>query len=665
VSLLLTSFARQGVRAGAAPPPFVSLPAVYREWESPTDDTARFSLPLPPNHGYTTADVRVFVSGVEQAIYIEELRGRHNDGTGGDGGARAFFVECDASAFTDADPAEIQLGNGTRGTTDLSASGRGSMAMLKAHYDNPRVILPTSAEYLCSTWATFHPLVPDAQKHPDDQTYAVTFRNTHIANYGVAWWAAPAGYSAYGGATNWYDMGWTAFAWWCETGDPQRWWEANRWTVYWFLTSSPPANDTTTAAGIHLNPENLNGQCASNLAEWRSMYIRESATAYLCIGYGQFWRNVNTRAMVGSMGTQGWYDSGVNIIGTGGGRFNMAIRCLPGMYGALIDATWIMPTGDWAGGNIRRQPTFTTDLPRIITAFNDAVLTTAGAGAYKAGYKGYRDGTDAMGELSNQPGSLGDFEQFQGSIPTQTLIDYYLNVHADSQILAMIRKNIEVLLNNMKEVTPGSGKYGAPYMATRYPGERRGAIEPPFDGGPYYRYVNTTTTAIDANTATLPASVTRTTAQMLNKKISFWWQSGGNQNPVRTITAYNDTTRVATFDTPLSPVPPTAAISCSVFTEVQADAIEQDGAIGNAADHMRILQFLVALYPTDVVNGKTITEWCNIMASTIAAMGADNIWATSGSTLGRWMVTQGCYFRVNGIPAGPSAIREPVIYGSA
>ena len=91
MSLLLMSYASRGVRQGAAPPSYQSLSAVYRTWGTPVDTTARFTIPLAPNHGYTTADVRVFYDGVEQAIHIEELRGRHNNGSGGDGGARAFF----------------------------------------------------------------------------------------------------------------------------------------------------------------------------------------------------------------------------------------------------------------------------------------------------------------------------------------------------------------------------------------------------------------------------------------------------------------------------------------------------------------------------------------------------------------------------------------------
>lgn len=647
------------------PPAVVTVAAAFRSWGTPVDNTARGSLPLPPNHGYALTQINLFRNGIEVPLHREWLRGRHNNGSGGDGGARAFFYECDTTEWSESDTYEWRLGV-ERTTTDLSPSGRGSMAMLRAHYNNPRVVLPTDAAYLCSTWAVFHPLVPDAQKHPNEQNWAVTFRNTHINNYGVAWWAAPSGFSIYGSAVNWYDMGWTAFAWWCETGDPDRWWEANRWTDYWFLPSTPPANDTTTAAGIHLNPENLPGQNASNLSEWRSMYIRESATAYLCIGYGQFWRNVNTRATVGSIGTQGWFNDGVNIINTGGGRANMAWRCLPPIYGALIDATWIMPTGDWGGGNVRRQPTYVTDLPRILAAFDDATLTEAGAGAYRAGYKGYRDGTQAMLEVGNQPGSLGDFEQFQGAIPTKTLIDYYLNIHADPRIPGWVRKNAETICFNLFP-HPVSGRIGAEYMATRTPARRKGAIEAPWNDGPYYPYISGgnaqawTTTQI-----TLAAAFNRPAGEVVGRFLGVWWQvSTTNHNYGREIIAYDNTTKIATLASAL-PVNPAGApwLQYAVFTTNESERIVAP-SITNALDHMRILQFCAALYPSDVVNGRTFAQWCDELGTQLANFGVTNEWATNGSTLGRWMETAGCYFRAVGVPAGPSAIREPVVHTGA
>jgi hypothetical protein len=668
VSLLLLSRPRVVASVASPPPepPSGAIAAVYRTWGSPVDSTARGTLPLAPNHGYGLNDIALFRNDVEVPIYREFLRGRHNNGTGGDGGARALYYECDTTGWTDGDVMEWRLGT-PKATTDLSGAGRGSMAMLRTHYDNPRVVLPTSATYLCSTWSVFHPLVPDAQKHPNEQAWAVTFRNTHITNYGVNWWAAPSGFSIYGDAVNWYDIGWTAFAWWCETGNPDRWWEANRWTNYWFLPSTPPANDTTTAAGIHLNPENLPGQITSNLSEWRSMYIRESATAYLCIGYGQFWRNVNVRTMVGSMGRQAWFDAGVNIIGTGGGRANMAWNCLPGIYGALIDATWMMPTGDWAGGNVRRQPTFATDLPRILTAFDDATITAGGGGAYRAGYKGYRDGTLAMTEVGNQPGSFGDWEQFQGAIPTKTLIDYYLNIHADPRIPSWVRTNAETICFNLF-TDPATNRVGAEYMATRTPAARKGAIEAPWDDGPYYEY----TAAGDATgwsltQITLPASFNRNPADIVGRFIGVWWQAPGtNYNYGREITAYDNTTKVVTLASAL-PVDPTGApwLQYKLFTTTLSESISTNLDIRNALDHMRILQFCAALYPTDVVNGRTFAQWCDEMGTQLAGFVATDRWATSGSTLGRWMETAGCYFRAVGVPSGPSAIREPIVHTSA
>jgi hypothetical protein len=44
----------------------LSLDAVYRTWGTPTDSTARFTIPLAPNHGFTTDDARVLIAAADR-----------------------------------------------------------------------------------------------------------------------------------------------------------------------------------------------------------------------------------------------------------------------------------------------------------------------------------------------------------------------------------------------------------------------------------------------------------------------------------------------------------------------------------------------------------------------------------------------------------------------
>jgi hypothetical protein len=638
---MLTSFARQGVRQG--PPSFVSLPSVYRTWGSPADSTARFTIPLPPNHSYTTADVRVFVSGVEQAIYIEELRGRHNDGTGGDGGARAFFVECDASAFTDADPAEIQLGNGTRGTTDLSASGRGSMAMLKTHFQNPRVVLCTDADYLCSAWVTFHPLVPESSIASDEVGWAVTQRKVMTAIV-----SNPSS----GGTSNQYDYAWSAFSWWCQSGDPNDWRYASL-AAQWWLVYSSPTTDGTSAGSIYLNPENIPGSLVWQPNETLSLMWRDHATAYLCTGYGQTWRNLH-QMCVQTIASNYWNQTPSAIIGSQGARFVFGRLLTPVMYGALVDATYIMPTGTYAGGFPRRTPTWTTDLPKVLDIIDNCKYDTS-AGSYRENYRGVRPTTDPSGELGNLPTSIGDQQTFQAAIPASAMIDYYLNVQADSRLPGWIKTNVAAALSSMVD---DSGTFKAYYMWTRYPGEWRGATESPFDGGNFVAYSTVIKhgVVIDSTTFELQSSDSVFVDDELNgMEIAMQATSGSGIIESRTITDYVAATRRATLDATITQ---TGTRAYLVFRDTGASRVTI--SYNNAADMARAVQFVAALWPNEVVNGKTYEEWREVFVTQGQSIGENN-----RSVMGRWFSTQGTAFTVAGVPSGPSAIREPVTYTSA
>jgi hypothetical protein len=666
---MLTSFARQGVRQG--PPAFVSLPAVYREWESPTDDTARFSLPLPPNHGYDTDDVRVFVGGVEQAIYIEELRGRHNNGNGGDGGARAFFVECDASAFTDADPAEIQLGNGTRGTTDLSASGRGQWEMVYANFQNPRTILCTDADYLCSAQPTLHPLVSDDEKDASDIAWAVTHRDLILSNSGTSGW--PNETPGADGGGNWYDLGANAFSWWAETGNPDYWWIAAQWCQRRFIYGCP-SNGGVTAGSQYLNPEGFNGS-GEGPAEWWSLMRREQASAYLCSGYGQFWRNV-CASSTQQIATAKWFAN--SRVTAGGGRFNVGTRMISSVYGAAIDATYLAPMGTWAGdGNAsftgdRRSVTYRDDLPKILTDM-DAEKYSAAAGAYRENFRGVAITTDPSLEIGNMPCSVGDQQAFQSVIPSNFLVDYYVLVKADFRIPGWVQTNVDSVLANLS-LNGVTGLWGANYMLSRTPKRRRGDIETPFDDSDelYVWEYNSRAAAVTSTTMQLNAATKFLADDEINgQRIIIRGTTGGNQ--ARTVTDYVASTRTVTFDTALTTVPTIGGGNEVEYLVTTTDPDDDDGltkyGYDNVADLMRSLQFVQAVYPTHTVNGKTYTEWLNIFraqhVTNVVDPGGSSVYQpNNGSVFGRWWDTKGCYFTRYGV-TGPSEIRESVIHGDA
>lgn len=645
MSLLMLS--RPRVVASAASS--TVLAAVYRTWGTPVDSTARGTLPLAPNHGYTTDDVALFRSGVEVPIYVEELRGRHNNGIGGDGGARAFYYECDTTDWTDGDVMEWRLGV-TRTTTDLSASGRGNMAMVRAHFDNPRVVLCTDASYLCTTRATFHPLVPESSILPADVPWAVTARKASQDPMNPA----------SGGTSNHYDLAWTAFSWWQQSGDPDDWWWANRAMAY-NMTYSSPVNTGTHSATVHLNPEGIAGSLINGANETRALMNRDLAASYVCIGYGQLWRNLNSIA-IQKIGSTVWNRALTddNFIGNAGARFSFGRNLTPVIYAAMVDCTYIMPTGEFSGGNPRRTPTWVTDVPRILDAIDDAKYDGS-LNAHWTNFRGVRPTTDPSNEAGNLPGGIGDQQTFQAAIPALALIDYYTEIHADSRIPGWVRANLDVLLKN-GQYDDVLDRWSWDYMLGRYTSQRRGAIAAPFSlGGDWVLTADGhsgTFTSLTSTSCVLSGTVNEVDGYFVGDTVVI--TSGGviSTAQYRVITGYSNSTRTISWTDPLSPFP-VSSPSGIVVSENAARAIPYSSFDG-AADWMRVLYFVQAFYPDESVNGLTYTQWLNAFRARAATLST-----TNRSVMGRYFNTQGVAFAVLGPPTGPSAIREPVLWESA
>jgi len=93
----------------------------------------------------TAKKLRVFVSGVEQAIYTEALNGRHPDGS-----VKVALIQF-VYTFTNPTSAEIRLGE-VRGTTDIAKQ------TLDTSPD--AFLFPTSPTFLCAATPLWRPLKP-------------------------------------------------------------------------------------------------------------------------------------------------------------------------------------------------------------------------------------------------------------------------------------------------------------------------------------------------------------------------------------------------------------------------------------------------------------------------------------------------------------------------
>ena len=432
MSLLLFGTANRIV-VGDGPASFETVAAVYRTWETPSDDTARFTLPLAPNNSYTTDDVALFKDGVEVPIYIEELRGRHNDGSGGDGGARAFFVECDATGWTDTDVLEWRLGT-TRTTTDLSASGRGASEITQAQMRNPRAVLITDPAYLCASWLTQQPLLPASQQTADETAFFDTLHDDSVETWVDVRWAQ---YNPVDGtidprwnldATAGYQVTRGYLSKWCRTGETEYWWR-----------------------GIRHAEASFSGYSANTVPaeQWSMMYFDWPIT-YAASGYEAMWFICGATTVASGGAAEGealWSSDEAtskskHISPSYGIRYNTRQK-----YAALQAACF-----DIKRTALSRQPTFATEMPWMIDSFEGTAFTR-GDLACLAGLIGM----DENATLEDPTA----FPIFQISVINAWLMDYYHNVEADARIPGLVKDNLDVLLGQMDDF---SGRKGTAYL---------------------------------------------------------------------------------------------------------------------------------------------------------------------------------------------------------
>jgi hypothetical protein len=168
-------------------------------------------IPLPPGalQASNVGEVQVWVEGVEQAVYVEALEGRHSDGS-----VRSILVQFDYT-LPDMTARSGQLALGTaRSTTDLSKTTPPSVPSA--------VALPSSPDYLVTTLLAGELLTeanstttPDIQAQSDDYSPIGDIQWGNLGNAALR-----------GGAQ--YEHPHTAYSQWLRSGDVTWWDRATR-----------------------------------------------------------------------------------------------------------------------------------------------------------------------------------------------------------------------------------------------------------------------------------------------------------------------------------------------------------------------------------------------------------------------------------------------------
>lgn len=423
----LVAVGRRARCKAVSPKPYSVVSAVVQRWDGASGSTLVSStIPFAPGAIPTTGDlafVRVWVDGVEQAIHLSALRGRHNDGS-----IRAALCQF-TYAIPNASPiaADVWIGDPRgRATADVPSA----TAVTASQVLNPRALVITDAEYLCASWITLQPLIPErAWTQEEVRMYKTTF-DTAITNHIDPWWNefnvatgtnVPGRLGWHGTATySTPSAFWTA---WCTSGDPQHYYRGCRAVSDVFENDLKPALTS-----------------ASQIPEWRGMFWRDVGLGYLMTGNVDYWTYTGTYL----------YDSGGSFLGggvysaveatvkaghispaDGGMRYNLRSKW------SLIPAVCI----DAKSTTFARQPTYATELPWIIDSYVLSASNFTGAECL--------DGVTGQSDQHVDGNGFSDgsfWPLFWLSTVNTWYLDYYNNVHADSRIPGLIKTNLDVLI---------------------------------------------------------------------------------------------------------------------------------------------------------------------------------------------------------------------------
>lgn len=390
------------------------------------------SIPLPLRPGDLTAaeetarKVRVFVSGVEQAIYTAPLRGAHNDDS-----LRAVLVQFYYNILnTTPIAAEYRLGS-VRTTTDIAHVPVTDSVLWNTSvspYQINAYMLPTDPSYLCQTQVSGMPLIPATQ---DDTASYKLYGAYADSRFEALKLLETTDQSAQSD----YDMIRGLVGMWCRTGDIKFYTQAMSRIRYHVLYSIPssgwspalnldgitvPANQQLISAEAK-RIRHWNWFCGYYLTGWRQFHAMP--------GYG-----AQQAMYAGSLANVGYSRFGTNAIYWAPRN---DLSAMPYMWIAmLMDSTRVV---NGSGGGGFSTADYTTKMT--------AAWTHALANQYveNAGGTGWRTGAMFVDHRHTASGSgaTGNWPFFQSGLVGRQMVDYYLMVYADSRLPPVIKEEVD------------------------------------------------------------------------------------------------------------------------------------------------------------------------------------------------------------------------------
>lgn len=473
-------------------------------------------FPLPPGlvteNIITDKKIKVIVEGNEVAANVSALRGRHNDGT-----VRSAFIQFTVASMAEDDTltASVQIDNGVRTKNDPAYVRPTQNIVL-----NNNVLLPIDPNYLVSTQITFQNLLPIGEGTPEEEKQYTTLANDRF-DFLVANPNEGAARYEKGRAmlTLWARTGNIKYFNEAVTGT-FNWLAYNTFPVGQNCTAQPATNPDGRTSQFptqcpnpaeHMGPVTfsyasmylLTGyrdywSIVSYLAQYNRRNITSAATSdqytiavspYDAPRYNYTHRygallaaymidatmpisgnNFSAKQMdltdqmgwtVDSIIDSGWdlkwipFDSGAGTVPALGATITQGAVSATfhgvytrGMYEPPTTVGNAMPTTGYIQVNNITGGSFTT-----------GALTGISASATGAEESDQRQGY--VGTVSYSPRVVATkyLPVFQSIFPLNFLIDYYLNVDADSRIPAIIKTNIDIILTQMSLLVDGDWAY--------------------------------------------------------------------------------------------------------------------------------------------------------------------------------------------------------------
>lgn len=400
----------------------------------------------------TARKVRVFVNGIEQAVYCAALKGRFKDGS-----VRSVQIQFQYNIpSTAAITAEIRIGE-VRQTTDIAYSSVTTTVMLSRRY-----LIVTDVAYACQTWATFERLLPAAQENAENTTYFTTLSNERF--YGT--WpypGAPGGVigrdfdltnGVPAGAT--YEHVASLYGFYQKTGNLDFYDNAHL-RAYYLLTGYSLPDTSFNLVTPHPNENGLPGVTPwDGPPEWHSQRYVGFGVAYLFTGCVEFHNVIAERNsaffyqrktistamndVTNAQGNFGWVDDTYsvrfNLIGTWCAALGILLDCthtygFSGKYGTPAQFT----VGEWQ-----------TRIQWILDAFEFHKYTTG----YWAGMRGNRQTSTTGGTLG-----AGQAPHFQWTRTIAFLIFWYENIKADPTVATWIKTMVDIVWDNSMHASVG------------------------------------------------------------------------------------------------------------------------------------------------------------------------------------------------------------------